>query len=197
MLFRSDVLPAKITDVFDSETWAFGYRPDQRRDAPAFTRIAGATVPLDASSAFASTLTSEKGVDAAYEYTFEGDVEDLSRQHIANRASVVVHPAPWYIGLKRPGYMVTAGKGASTEVVAAGLDGAVVPNVKVTVSLLRVQYISARRAQGGGFYEWESTRREIPSGEWTVTTSAAPVPLAVPVPEGGGYVLREIGRAHV
>ena len=51
----TDVLPAKITDVFDSETWAFGYRPDQRRDAPAFTRIAGATVPLASPASVALT----------------------------------------------------------------------------------------------------------------------------------------------
>ena len=35
-------------------------------------------------------------------YTLEGDVEDVSRQHIANRASITVHPAPWYVGVRRP-----------------------------------------------------------------------------------------------
>ena len=30
----------------------------------------------------------------------------VSRQHIAGRASFVVHPAPWYIGLKRPSLFV-------------------------------------------------------------------------------------------
>lgn len=185
----AESLPAAITETFEEARWAFGYRPERRRDAPAFTKVAAATLALDASSAFAATLASEPGADAAYEYTFEGDVEDLSRQHIANRASVVVHPAPWYIGMKRLNDLVPAGAGATTEVVAVGLDGAITPHVKVTVSLVRIQYISARRAEGGGFYDWESTRREIPAGTWTVTTGAAPVPLTIPVPEGGSYVL--------
>ncbi len=44
-------------------------------------------------------------------YSLEGDVEDVSRQHIANRASLLVHPAPWYIGLRRSSYFLAAEAG--------------------------------------------------------------------------------------
>ena len=63
-----------------------------------------------------STTTRDAGVP--YVYTLEGDVEDVSRQHIANRASVIVHPAPWYIGVRRPRYFVEQKAGLKTEIVA-------------------------------------------------------------------------------
>ena len=72
-----------------------------------------------------ATLDAERAADARsrhqaerrlpYQYTLEGDVEDVSRQHIAGRASFVVHPAPWYIGLQRPSLFVEQKDGLSTS----------------------------------------------------------------------------------
>ena len=47
-------------------------------------------------------LETRRDAGVPYIYSLEGDVEDVSRQHIANRASVTVHPAPWYVGVRRP-----------------------------------------------------------------------------------------------
>ena len=52
------------------------------------------------------TLDTEREAGVPYVYTLEGDVEDVSRQHIANRASLTVHPAPWYVGVQQPPYFV-------------------------------------------------------------------------------------------
>ena len=38
----------------------------------------------------------------------------------------------------------------------------------------RVQWNSVRRAEGGGFYTWDTERVEMPAGEWTVTSAATP-----------------------
>ena len=46
--------------------------------------------------------TSPEGDAARTRYTLEGDVEDASGQHIANRAALVVHPASLYVALSRP-----------------------------------------------------------------------------------------------
>ena len=40
------------------------------------------------------------------------------------------------------------------------------PGVAVEVTLTQVQWNSVRRAEGGGFYTWETERREVPAGEW-------------------------------
>lgn len=189
----TDALPAAITDKFSLDDYAFGYDAESLDRSPANSNVAGATVALDAQGALALTLPTEAKTDRAYEYTFEGDVEDVSRQHIANRSSVILHPAPWYIGVKRPSSMfVDATKGATIDVIAAGLNGATVPGVNVKVSLVRVQYTSVRRAEGQNFYHWEAERKEIPSGEWTVTTASAAKALTMPTAEGGEYQVHAV-----
>lgn len=182
-------IPAAITERFPEDKYAFGYYPDDPRVPE---RIAGETADLDANGKIAIDVPSTTGIDVAYAYTFEGDVEDVSRQHIANRASVVVHPAPWYIGVRRPDYFADVDKGTSVDVVAVDQLGHVVPNVAVKLALVRIQWNSVRHAQGGGYYTWESERVEVPSGEWPVTTGASPVNVKIPITEGGYYELRAV-----
>ena len=182
-----DAIPAAITDKFPLDSYAFGYTPESFNESPSNANLAGATVALDAQGALTLSLPTEAKTDRTYQYTFEGDVEDVSRQHIANRSTVILHPAPWYIGLKRPAYFVDVKTGAAIDVLAAGLNGVTVPGVTVKVSLVRVQYSSVRRAEGRNFYHWETERKEVPAGDWTVTTAASAKPLTLPTTEGGFY----------
>ena len=59
----------------------------------------------------------------------------------------------------------------------------------VTVTLTQVQWTSVRRAEGNGFYTWDTQRKDVPAGSWTVTTGAEPVPLEIPFANGGYFVL--------
>ncbi len=130
-----------------------------------------------------------------YSYTLEGDVEDVSRQHIANRASITVHPAPWYVGVRRPAYFIDQKTGLKTEIVTVAPDGKVAAGVPVTVTLTQIQWSSVRRAEGNGFYTWDTERKKVPAGSWTVTTADAPVPLEIPIPNGGYFILEARANA--
>jgi uncharacterized protein YfaS (alpha-2-macroglobulin family) len=123
-------------------------------------------------------------------YTLEGEVTDVSRQTLAGRASFPVHPAPWYLGVVRPSYFVQQKDGLSTEVVAVTPRGETAPKVKVSASLVQVQWNSVRRAEGNGFYTWDVQRVEKERWKGSVETGAEPAALQVPVPEGGYYILR-------
>jgi hypothetical protein len=46
-----------------------------------------------------------------------------------------------------------------------------------------------RRAESGGFYTWDTERRVVDAGSWTVTTGGEPVALSAPVRSGGSFVL--------
>jgi uncharacterized protein YfaS (alpha-2-macroglobulin family) len=118
-----------------------------------------------------------------------GVVTDVTRQEIAGRASFRVDPAPWYIGLQKPPFFADTNTGVDTAVIAAGLDGLAVAGVNVEVSLKRLQWTSVRQSEGEGFYNWESERKEVDVGEWTVTTKTEPAPLHIPLTEGGEYLL--------
>lgn len=179
-------IPAPILESFPEARYTFGYFASSRTGAE---RIAGADAELDATGALEVSAPTTRAVDVAYRYTLEGDVEDVSRQHIANRTSVVIHPAPWYIGVQRPAYFTEAGAVTSTDIVAVGLDGNAVAGVPVTVELTRVQWNSVRRSEGGGFYSWDTEEIRTAAGTWEVVSAADPVTLDVAVPEGGSYLL--------
>jgi uncharacterized protein YfaS (alpha-2-macroglobulin family) len=181
-------VPASITDRQPWKTFRFGYYPDtaQRRSPKA----AAEDATLDANGTLTLDLPTDRTVDFAYRYTFEGEVEDASRQRIANRADIVVYPAPWFVGLRQPDYFVDPKRGTSVDVVVVDREGAPVVGVPVKLSLVHVQWNSVRHAEGHGFYSWETQRIEKPAGEWTITSTAAPQSQAIPIPEGGFFVLR-------
>ena len=92
---------------------------------------------------------------------------DLSRQTIAGRASFRVDPAPWYVGLRRPAYFADVKTGVDTEVVAVDLAGQARGRTSPSsVVLTQVQWHSVRRAEGQGFYTWETERKETEAGRW-------------------------------
>ena len=63
------------------------------------------------------------------------------------------------------------------------------------MTLTQIQWLSVRRAEGNGFYTWDTERKEVPAGKWTVTTAADPVPLDIPLPNGGYFTLEAVGNA--
>ena len=181
-------IPQAIFERFPRERFVFGYYPD--REGSDDDRVASETVELDANGTLTVNVPTERDVDFAYRYTFESDVEDVSRQHIANRSSLTVHSAPFFVGLRRPSYFADTRSGTSVDVVAVDTNGNTISGVDVRVSLVRMQWNSVRRAEGSGFYTWESEKVEVPAGEWTVRTTDKPVTLTVPVPEGGYYEMQ-------
>jgi alpha-2-macroglobulin len=186
--------PSAVNEKFPEERWQFvgwGDRYVQSRPS----EVSRDEDTLAKTGELDLTLTPAADAGAPFVYSLEGDVEDLSRQHIANRASLLVHPAPWYIGLRRPSsYFVDQKQGLKTEVIAVSPEGQVVPGVTVEVKLTQIQWISVRRSEGNGFYTWESNRKEVTAGHWTVTSAAEPVPLDVPLANGGYFILEATAR---
>ena len=180
--------PPKVTDRWPSDRYAFLGR-DWEADDPGTQILLQNEGTLDAAGKLALKLETDEAAGVPYDYRLEGVVTDVTRQQIAGRASMRVDPAPWYIGLRKPPFFAEAGKNIDTEVVAAGLDGLAVAGVNVKVELKRIQWTSVRQAEGSGFYGWQTERKEIAAGEWNVTTQTQPVPLSIPIVEGGEYML--------
>jgi len=189
-----DTVPQAITDAFSLDRYAFldEEREDRYQRAPETLLARDGTLDEQGQA----DLELETSLDAGrpFQYALEGEVTDVSRQTIAGRASFRVDPAPWYVGLRRPPYFADVASGIDTEVLAVDLAGKPVAGVPVTVILTQVQWHSVRRAEGQGFYTWETEKKETEAGRWDLTTTAAPAPLHVPVPAGGYFVLRASAR---
>ncbi|HEX2835537.1 MAG TPA: alpha-2-macroglobulin family protein [Thermoanaerobaculia bacterium] len=180
-------VPQKIADKW-SDQYTFLGR-DWEEEWPSTQIVEQKDGALDAKGFLNLKLDTDKAAGAPFEYELEGVVTDVTRQQIAGRASLRVEGTPWYIGVKRPPYFADTATGIDTAVIAAGLDGLAVAGVNVKVELKRLQWVSARQAEGDGFYEWESERKEVAAGDWTITTKTEPVPLKIPLTEGGEYLL--------
>ncbi|MEX1127659.1 MAG: alpha-2-macroglobulin family protein, partial [Vicinamibacterales bacterium] len=193
--FPTSGAPQQITERFSDDRWVFvGWSSSIDQRSPESGEIRSEEDELEKDGRLALELETKRDAGLPYVYRLEGDVEDASRQHIANRASITVHPAPWYIGVRRPSYFLEQKSGLKTEVVAVGLDGVPVAGVPVDVTLTQIQWTSVRRAEGNGFYTWDTERKIIPAGKWTLTTAGEPVPLDVPFANGGYFVLEATGR---
>jgi alpha-2-macroglobulin len=179
--------PAAVTDKFPEDRWTFVGWWDAPRQFKA--EMGAEDAQLAANGQLALTLKTEAAAGVPFSYTLEGDVEDVSRQHIANRKSFTVHPAPWYIGVRRMPIFNEQKDGLKTELVAAGLDGIAVPDVAIDLKLTQIQWQSVRRAEGNGFYSWETERKEVAAGEWHVKSASTPLPFSAPLPAGGYYIL--------
>lgn len=181
-------VPRKIAEKWEAD-YVFLGRDWENEDWPVAQIVEQKEATLDDKGVLALKLDTDKAAGAPYEYELEGVVTDVTRQQLAGRASLRVEAAPWYIGVKRPPYFADTATGVDTSIIAAGLDGLAVAGVNVKVELKRLQWVSARQAEGDGFYEWQSERKEVAAGEWTITTKTEPVPLKLPLTEGGEYML--------
>ena len=185
-------VPPAVRDALrDGDQWIFVGAVERSRDeTPVLSREARTSRQGD----LALELPTASDAGIPYVYTLEADVEDVSRQHIASRASVTVHPADWYVGIKRPAYLVSQEAGLETALVAVTPSGQVTGGVPIEITLTQVQWTSVRRAEGNGFYTWETERKEVPAGRWTVATADEPVPLQAPLENGGYYELEAVAR---
>ncbi|HKY22459.1 MAG TPA: MG2 domain-containing protein [Vicinamibacterales bacterium] len=183
--------PAAIAEHFTDSRFVFAGDCD---GVFGTEQVAGAETTLDSNGQFTTTLATPVTLGRPYRYTLEGDVEDVSRQHIAGRASFIVHPTPWYVGVMLPAYFIDQKQGLESAVVAVSNEGAIVPGVPVEVTLRQIQWNSVRRAEGQGFYTWETTRNVIEVGKWSVETTDKPVPMSMPLPNGGYFEVTAVGR---
>ncbi|HEX7241302.1 MAG TPA: MG2 domain-containing protein, partial [Longimicrobiaceae bacterium] len=120
----------------------------------------------------------------------EAEVVDANRQTVASGASVLVHPADFYVGAKPEGsgYFWTAGSPVRVGIVAVRPDGRSVPGVEVRGAVVRREWHRVRRMRGGVAEE---------TGEWVadtvarcrVTTAAAPQACGFTPREGGSYTV--------
>ena len=98
--------------------------------------------------------------------------------------------------MRRPNYFLDQKSGLKTEIVAVARPGKPSPACRSTVKLTQMQWNSVRRAEGNGFYTWDteqgSRRAGGVDGHHGRRTGAARAPL----PNGGYFVLEATRRGR-
>lgn len=186
--------PDPVRERYPDERYAMGYTPRYDEPRPPESPLPQKTGMLAADGRVEIALPTAAEGDLAYAYSIEGDVEDVSGQHIANRASLTVHPASLYVAVSRPPMFVDTKTGFTAGINAVDLTGRSVADVPVTVALFRQQWVPRSLSPGSVTFGSAWVIKEIPAGEWTVRSSATESPVPIPLHEGGCYILHATAR---
>jgi uncharacterized protein YfaS (alpha-2-macroglobulin family) len=119
---------------------------------------------------------------APREASLSATVTDGAGRAWNERATVLLHPAALYPGLRGVRRWFFAGEAVAVDVAAVDLGGRARAGVRVDVAASHHRWV--RGANAG----WET--REEPAGSCAVTTAAEPVRCTFPRARPGSYVLR-------
>ena len=121
--------------------------------------------------------------------TIEATVTDVNRQTVSAFASLVVHPADFYLGAKPEGesYFWTAGAPASIALIAVRPDGRRVSGVRVEGAIVRREWHQVRRERDG-FAELVGEWISDTVARCAVTTAADARPCGFTPAQGGSYI---------
>ena len=115
-------------------------------------------------------------------YTVQGTatVMDVNRQTFSSSASLLVHPASVYVGIKPESTFVEAGQSLKYRFIVTDLDGKAVAGKPLTVKVERLDY---------EVYSDDGQPERKLFAQQKLTSAAGPVELVVPTKEGGTYQL--------
>ncbi len=125
----------------------------------------------------------------AASYTIEASVTDQNRQSIAARETFVVHPALRYIGLRSDREVYRVGERARAEAVVVDLAGVRIPEIPLSIELVREQ---TRRhvIERDGRWVYDYTTEEIAAGGCAPISSSAVATCDLELGAPGTYILR-------
>jgi alpha-2-macroglobulin len=118
--------------------------------------------------------------------TLEATAAGPDNQEIAGRTSAVVHPGPFYIGLRARAYVGQAERESAIDLVATDWLGNRQPDIPIRVIFYRREWVNtfAENASGGGVWRWQTEDAIV--HETTATTDRLGEAVATFVPEQGG-----------
>lgn len=168
---------------FVPEGWggfAFGRRAENWVSIKAGVSSGGKT---DAAGTATHTVTlSDSYGKSPYTLELRGAVRDVNRQQWAGSASLLVHPAALYVGLRPTEVFAARGKPLPLEVIVVNLDGEPVAGRSVSLVAERVEEVIDR--------DGEAHANILESLSCTVVSGAVPASCVVTPSLVGRYQLR-------
>ena len=172
---------------FGRATWSW----DDGTPAPDSGFFASGVGEISAQGTLAvSAGTAEALADRPTQYTLEAEVADVSRQRVAGRASVLVHPAAFYLGLGKTDVFAKVGEEVRLPIVAAKPGGDRAVGVAVHVSVLQRSWHSVKKKGFNGIFQAVSEPVDEKVAECDVKTAADPRDCKLTLQKPGFFTLR-------
>jgi hypothetical protein len=132
-------------------------------------------------------------VDFPLNLAISAEVESPSRQRIAGFATLVVHPAHFYIGIQPSTTFTRTDEEVGYKVVAVSPDGVIVPNQQIHLTILHRQWHSVRKAGLGGRYQWMSKYVDTAVDSLVLVSEEKPLAKTFIPQKAGLYFIRAEG----
>ncbi len=120
----------------------------------------------------------------------EVQVTDVSRQALANRSEVLVHPADVYAGLRFADGIGVAETPTTVEFVTVTPEGESVDGVAVDFTVVRRTWDSIRQKDMDGMWAWVNTINDVEVTTEQRRSSRDAASFEWTPPEGGYYVVK-------
>jgi alpha-2-macroglobulin len=129
---------------------------------------------------------------------FEAEVKDLTEQTVAQRASVIVHPAPFYVGLGVPEpRFLAVGAPLEPAVVAFNPDGSHRPGVPVQVDLVSRSWTEVAVDEASDSPRRVTKAVDTVLASCDATTTSGVATCKIRVPSAGYFILRATSASPV
>ena len=122
-----------------------------------------------ASYSVAAALAEGEG---AQQFTLSATVTDQNAQAVASSATVTVHPAEFYAGIRPAVYVALVGEETGVNLVTADTDGKVLPNRAVVVRVYQREWITTKTQTPEGARRYKSEPRDTLLTTLNATTDA-------------------------
>src|SRR5690554_2598401 len=132
-------------------------------------------------------IPKDKDFQGAQSVEIEANITDTSRQEISGRATIMVHPGEYYVGVHQPEYLVKSDATIHPQAVATDHQGRAVAGKKITLRVLRREWKTKRKKNTSGSYSWVTTHEDTPVGSCNVTSQLTPVSCDFALDGSGSY----------
>ena len=133
-----------------------------------------------------------------FRYVLETKVEDIDRQEVASRASVIVHPGDFYIGVRLAsgvdGYwsrFVQAEQPQTAELILVSPEGEEVDySTGIEIELIQRSWVTSQQQGVYGRINTQYTRVDNTVEQWQLDYEGKPLEVKFTPKEPGSYIVR-------
>lgn len=179
--------PGNADFAFGQEVW--WWDDDAPRPSSAQTAAGEGEIDARGNFAFDAGIAEAPG-ERAWSYTLEAEVTDVSRQRSTDRATITVHPAEAYVGIRSAtrGFG-EEGKPLEVELIAAAPDGTRRTGLSIELNVTRRTWKSIRKKSAGDRWEVITEPVDEPESTCRVTSAATPQVCRFTPSAGGMFML--------
>jgi hypothetical protein len=127
------------------------------------------------------------------EYVVESTVTDINELTVSRRTGVTVHPGAFYIGMREPALIASAGAPIETAFISVDTNGKRVTGKSIEAKLLKREWHAVKKKAVVGF-TYESTPEDVEVGTCAVTTGETPAPCTLTPASSGLHIVRATSR---